>query len=1372
MINRSSWQFRSQLLVSTGLIGFMVLLTTFLTTSSSAQTRECRMADALKICANTFVATDPNHFIARDDVTLAIGDAPPLISVGAVGSNLGEFVFAADQSVLSGAVKFIGDNASLPLVASTYNANNTPKEVFEVDTTGLTITNDQSSADPIGVIANSTISLHFLDRSGVRSFYKTTDPSETEDLSFVFDLAAAEFRAELPINLNISALNPSTSENPNLNIVVNLKYSQQGVLSGSVDNFTMSLAGMSVAVKEIALSTGAFEAGLVEVSRAANPDLPNLDPAKPNLVFSLQNLKYANRSFSIGGGSVPIPDWKFGGNFSMTDQTLSIGHDNATGTSTVSVNSTLIFGNVLNQPDSATPREVTLTFSAVKVNGGFKPVFSATVAETTVAMGPLNFRLRGLTLVGDTVENFYGLEASAVDLLWSSDMGGQSAAGITGFKFGIDKDGKLQFALGGATISTPNISSGVLQGSSIVGQFGVTQQTLSLTVTGNLQVKIPGNSGVGAGLVMVMRGGPNVAPIGSQNCAESPCIKRFEASLTNFSVKIAGFSMALENPHFLDDGGFAADSARLSMSDLMGNLTADVSGLSISGRGEVSVTGGGIELPPLKIAGTNFVGFRGFFSKDGAGYMFAGGATLSMPGFDPSGGSTISVDVTVKTLPTGVFNELDVLVAFESSPGIPLANSGAALTKMSGSFSLKSGSVTIGVGIEVSSVAQLAGIPLVSAEGTATLVVDPFKFSLTASMKVLIFEVASASVEIGHEAGFSGGKGLHAKFQFEAVIVRGGLELRVGTVTVRSCTPAGSTNCVDQQKLRFAGSAHLSVGLRKGQFGRALPPKNITFGGVSFQMGEFEKSGGGTTVGMLGRVSCCFNIFKVSVFVDLSKPVGLNTGFVKLVNPKNYRLINSLQIAQSIEQGEAGYSQRIISRPVNPGKSGGALFAAIPEVTVPVVITSTASGYFGIHFSGTPAIEPVIRLILPDGTELNEANVNDTTQTLIRDYTTVITEGNDLAFMLEAATPGTYSLIIEGPPSQYEVVAYQLNNPPVFDSATLACGGAATPGVTVTCNSAPTGSKVTVNWATRDTDDPNAKVSLVYASVITPTNPIDVGLSTVISDNIKLGTGQHVWDLSEIPSGQYKLALFADDGHNQPTVQQLDTLIVVNDQRAPKIPTNLQATPLPGQLLVKWTPNSEMDLGGYEIGFGEVNDPNEFLYSRNMGGKEMVFTATNQLDARLWGLKDNQSIFYGIRAYDLSGNYSAWSPLVVGTPWSLSPHAWNPVPGGRGVTTTQIEAAFETPLSEASLSNAFQVRNASNQLVAGTPTYLYNLDKTEIIGFSFKPSATLLDGETYTVTIRGGANGIRAKDGRQMPADFSWKFEVESYQIYLPVVKR
>ena len=136
----------------------------------------------------------------------------------------------------------------------------------------------------------------------------------------------------------------------------------------------------------------------------------------------------------------------------------------------------------------------------------------------------------------------------------------------------------------------------------------------------------------------------------------------------------------------------------------MGGLTGTVTGLKIDGTGGVSFTGGGVELPPIQIAGVNFVALKGSFTKDATGYKFSGGATISLPGLDPSGTAKLTASVTVSLgTQAGSTNELGVIVSFQVGPGkgIPIGGTGAELTGFGGSFNLKAGTATFGVTIKV-----------------------------------------------------------------------------------------------------------------------------------------------------------------------------------------------------------------------------------------------------------------------------------------------------------------------------------------------------------------------------------------------------------------------------------------------------------------------------------------------------------------------------------------------------------------------------------------------------------------------------------------------------------------------------------------------
>jgi hypothetical protein len=1143
----------------------------------------------------------------------------------------------------------------------------------------------------------------------------------------------------MPLKLKLT----DNADNPNLQVTLNATFTETGAFSGTVTAFKVVLGGLIVSVDNITLKAGEFTAAKASVAKIDNPDLPQLDPTNSQLLFEFQDLKYKAGKFTIGGVTTPIKDWVFGDAFKMTNQSIGITNDTAAQTAFLTFNSTLEFGAAT---ADAVSIPVTAKLSRKVINGVGKPILEAGLQNVSPTIGAMKFNLKGVTLTSDPVADFFGLKATTVDVQWPPALGGKTAAGITGFKLGINKAKKLQFALAGGTLATPEFQSGVLKGT-LSGTVSVIQETITFTLTGNLNVTLPANSGVGTTANLIMRGGKNVRV--SCQGVSPPCLLRYEEKLSAFTIKLGGFGIGLASPRGTDDGGFAADSASFTMPAGIGtlsNFSGQIVGLKITGTGDVQIAGGGIEMPPLQIGGTNFVGFKGFFAKDATGYKFSGGATLTMPGLEPSNGKKISAEVSITTFPNGSFKGFGVAVSFTAHPGLPIGQTGMQLTTFSGSFNIDAGTATFGVGLGAESTLKLLTLPVVTVNGQATVQINPFKLTLGAQMKLLIFQVASASVVIGNGAGFNGGDGIKVDFSVNAVIVHGGAHLHAGSVKGEIDPGTG------KDRITFTASATFAIALEKRQFGIGLPPFDINIASKSFAGGEFVNDEGRHTFGL--KASLSVGPFSAALFVDLSKSIGQN-GFILLgPNAKAYNLIDAALARLRAAQGVPGYRVRTLPRREAAVLGYTDPSVAVQQLSIPVVITETATSYFGLHYdSGSPTI----RLQLPGGAgTLTEQSVNGTTQHFIRDLQPAPPAGggNDLAFIIDGAAPGTYTLLIDNMPAEFKTVSYHLDHAPTLQNA----------------QAQRSGNAVRVLWKAADVDTPGAKVSLSYVKVVSGTS--DLSTAQLLTDTLPLTSGaltQYIWNVDEVPTGQYQVVISVDDGVNAPTTEVVDLLVNVVDTQPPTVPAGLAASALPGELLITWTPNREKDLAGYEIGFGEVNNVNQFVYTRNMGAKE---AGTGQLDAKLWGLKDNKTVFFGIRAYDEDGHYSAWSPLVGATPWALSPNAWTPTPDSTALGSTRVEVAFDTPLQAASIAGALTLRDTQGTLIAGTQTPIYDLDGVKIVGLSFKPAQPLKDGETYTARLKGTAAGIRTEDSRTMPADYAWKFTAVNAKLYLPITRR
>ncbi|MEJ0084588.1 MAG: DUF4082 domain-containing protein [Pseudomonadota bacterium] len=98
-----------------------------------------------------------------------------------------------------------------------------------------------------------------------------------------------------------------------------------------------------------------------------------------------------------------------------------------------------------------------------------------------------------------------------------------------------------------------------------------------------------------------------------------------------------------------------------------------------------------------------------------------------------------------------------------------------------------------------------------------------------------------------------------------------------------------------------------------------------------------------------------------------------------------------------------------------------------------------------------------------------------------------------------------------------------------------------------------------------------------------------------------------------------------------------------------------------------------------------------------------------------------------------------------------------PAAGATSVSpSTPIRALFSESVDPATVtSSTFEVRDATNALVAGTLSY-----SASALTATFTPSTALNNATTYTVTVRGGASDPRIKDvaGNAMAATASWSF--------------
>jgi hypothetical protein len=1162
------------------LITLLVIALTGLWLTARGQGRECRDTGNLTVCAD-LLHENTDGFVAEFNVTIAPKNGDPVVLVtdrGEMGDrgNVPAAFFHFNEphhqygttDFVEGRLHFFNNLTVTTLASSARLIDDQRVEpgIFVVDTIQQRIFNPAPDAVPLfkekGIPHNGNVDFAFLDRTGMKKLFKDGGTiEELKEVNVEIEIKSKKFTATIPTNLRLN----DHAETPNLRLITRVTIDEQGKFSGTVDGFKVRLAGLLFDAQKVTIEPGtegksaSFEAGVIDVRKSDNPDMSNLDSAQPDLVFRLEKLRYQDGVWSLGGGSVPIPDWTVGDAFSLRQQSAGLSFDNRTRTYTFDINTTIMSGgqdaplNIVNRVP------VTLRLGARQVNGQFQPLMSTRLASLSIPlhMSGMILQPEELTMVMDPAGNFFGLTAERVRLQWSTIYGSERSGAISGFKMGIDNKRDLVFGLQGGVIDLPELKNKAFTGK-LQGGIGVQNGVVTLTMNGKLALNLPGDAGVTTDATFIMRGGRNVritCPAGATDCLDNE-----EFKMSSFGVKIAGFTFQLDSPRGYA-GGFAVDKARMTVPAGISAVGAEVRGFSVSGEGDVNIAGGGIEPPPITIAGYQFVGLKGFFAKTTTGgYEFKAAGIMPLPGMDPSGSKRINVELQFRTNAAGSFQGLGVGVTFKTtSPGIPIGATGMELLEMGGKFDLNSGTAKVTVSLVASSKYRIANLPLVTARGNAALQVRPFAMTANAQLSVLVFNVANASIGLGDGQGFNGGSGFNVSFTVDAVVVHGGAKLRMGNVTLTNGT----------KKFRWTAEAFLAVGLRRSQFAPLLPPKDINVGSLAFRGGSFRAPDGREVAGLQGQYKCCLFV-KVSLFYDFGKKDLILRG------AGDYKLIDAAQVRALAAQGMAGFRSAIMS--AEEIAAAGLVLAAdadrarIMQEMIPVEVKQRGTTLMGIDY---PAGNPSLRLLLPTDDILTELMVDNLTSTFLRE-TGTLTETHQLALVLKDAAPGLYTLIIDNAPAEYAKVSYTLNNEPVISGVNARCGDIdITDDIIVTCDGARAGNSVTVAWHAADSDNPEAKVSVGYAPVAEDGVMLDLtGLRTLV-DELPLGAGIYGWGLSEVPSGRYKLVVSVDDGENPTVDVAADPVIDVHDRRPPATSDLFdgESTPLPAGQLLAWLPN-------------------------------------------------------------------------------------------------------------------------------------------------------------------------------------------------------
>jgi hypothetical protein len=1393
----------------------------FATTPTQAQQRECRNLLRIEACADVVVDHGGGNFTMAGDVVLRhLGDQQPLVRIAANTDD--DFALLADvddamqqgrlsytrlpsgknEIIIYGDIQFLqGPEAQRSLIR-TYHlptlGDGTAHGIVMLDeeTELLYLPSETEWRNYYTRTFNRTvprlagITLPMLDNLNLGWYNAVATQQDRDQLNAFLSFTLREMQVGLPL-ANMPLIDIEGAPGP-MSAYFTLLLKDDGTLRSRMDQQKIAIAGFKATIKGAQLldlpatrtnasgnlladadvnqtrTSKGIQFDAIEFLREDNPDLPNLDPNDPKVVFTLENLIYHEGRFSIKAGT-RLRDWRVGNAFQLTDQNIAVSVNQLTGQFELLLNSTLTFAGNENAVSDTTRYPVAITIGAQQQGERVLPLFRGTLgaAQPNLGIGMLRIKPTTVGLEFNPARNFYGLTADKVTLQWNSQGGSSSGPSLDGFRLGIDKDKNLVFNLGaGGEIDLPAFRSSVFTGS-LKGSFSAKDGVLAGTFKGKLNVAIPGNSGVAPEASLSLRRGTNVRSSCPTDSTPATCQPSFELKLSAFELKLAGFSLALANPQGLDGGGVMASEVTLKLPTSLssvGGSSVQVRGLRIAGNGNVSLDGGGFALPPIRAGGYEFTSVKGFFAKSATGYEFRAGATLPLPGLNSSS-KQIKADLTLRTRADGSFLGAGVKLDFRTnSSGIPIGTTGMELTQLGGSFDTGSGTTRIGVTMQATSTKRIGTTPLATLAGQAQLQVRPFQLTANARLTLLVVQVAEASVGIGHQQGFNGGDGFFAQLTIDVRVARGDFLVRMGNLTLSNGT----------RRFSVAISATVDVGIRKHQFARYVPPFDLNVSRLRVQGGDFQVRGGSEALGVIGSASCCWGTLSASFFIDL------RTGGLSMIDPDNYRLIGAAQVRSNAAAGVAGYqvapvalSQIAATTGVVPPRFASSAdpnrpllddLALVSQVRIPVTVEQAGTVLFGIS-APSRTTTPVLTVEGPNQQRYISMLLNnsDTAPAIFIEEGNA-TDGYDWAIVVRNAPAGQYTLIVDDAPAQYEQISYRVNQAPTLTDVAFTCFNPQTENETLLvatlCDDAQAGDGVQVRFRATDADGPEATAAVGYVPVQEDGSVAEEALVRLVQENLPVNGQLQTVRISTqgIPSGRYRIVVTVQDGANAPVVAQSPQVVTVGDFQPPDAPAFVLADSGPGAVLVRWLPSPWMDVAGYEVGFGDTNDPAAFRYTRDLGalGPDDL-DAEGYFSATLWGIAENATVYVSVRLYDQDGNMSAWATPQLGSAWALAPNGQSPLPGGVALPTTSVQVLFGSPLVAGTLNQRLELRDGNGQIVAGRATLITDPMTGHLFGMRFVPTAPLTVGQTYEVLLKVG---VLSEDDRGMPDDYRWLFTV------------
>ena len=708
--------------------------------------------------------------------------------------------------------------------------------------------------------------------------------------------------------------------------------------------------------------------------------------------------------------------------------------------------------------------------------------------------------------------------------------------------------------------------------------------------------------------------------------------------LDDFDFRYGGFQFMVDEAAFTNTS-FVARQARAVFPLQPEPVVVAVQNITIA-DGEVTIQGGELRVPPLKIGSYDLGGVYGSFAKEDDRLYIAAAGELAIPAF-----ATVGISFQLDSQCDYLLKEFCMSAEF-AGRGIPIANTGFLLTDIGGCIADESCTnnwiITFTAGIASADYVDPPGVSLLAAD--TEMHISPSPFQVGASGTVLL---------IGNYLGAAGFDIYSDRFE------------GYGTLSLPPALPilVARTDLLVRwsPEFYFLGTAE---GLFQVPVGELPEIVRGLVGGENIQVGEFsaaidaEQVSGVFSVidpeDPIAQVTATYEWgtgdFSYSVDVDWGWPwlhledaTGRQYGVLR--RERFFRADKGLTRAPVLHGGRA--APRLLAAAKTLGAASDSVTTmAVPAGAPPLVaiLNEQPAG------SGT---DLTLVLTTPKGAVVDSAYCAVTPG--FRYF-----RGPDaICYRVETPEPGSWILTVGDiqESETYQLDAFFRNQAPTFQWLAPAAP-----------RSLSTAEAVDLAWACADPDsDDTFTTLLAIAAATEKDDPTDDLGPWLIAEDLPDSVTSFSWQPATLSSGAYLVVAECRDRFGRTVRDTSQVVLSLINQDHPRQPSGLRVNVGPERLRVMWDRQGRPDLRGYRLFYREQGSSRVDTFDVGLTNQYLLQSLGNDQPYEVW-----------LEGYDVMGLAGPASEVVTATPLPLGDVEPPPVPGGLEITSFDAAADVVT----------------------------------------------------------------------------------------------